>query len=335
MYLSAAAQDPITGTWRFFDNSVRELRADGTGGLPGRPADTAWRRVSPPTAAEPVYQIVYGNGAARDQLTLRGRGSELWGMGRGNRPFLTARRQGNLPQPAKPAQPPPTTSPQVAPSPSGVKTNYQGMVLSPKWMPERLGTDTKFMAGLWYFGKRVVGEGKLGEEPAPGNIWGNLRWLMPLDEAVNSLGRVSKFPRTKMTNAAYPHESLVIQGLQGEFRDGGMRFNLCYLLADAKQQLVSVQFVAQTASRHGFDPNYPVENREPYFDFINEKRQGSTTTTVSFQVIPTAPGVKLIKTVNHKILGQWLEDVHWYLPAPLAGRFVEIGEKWLPDAFKK
>jgi hypothetical protein len=176
---------------------------------------------------------------------------------------------------------------------------------------------------------------KPGEETAPDMIYAGLRWLMPLDEAVNALGRVSKMVRTKIVNPAYPQDSLTVQGVQGEFRDGGMRFNLCYLLADAKLQLVSVQFVAQTASRHGFDPKYPIETREPYFDFINEKRDSSTTTTVSFQVIPISPGLKLVKTVNHKIIGPWLEDVHWYLPAPLAGRFVEIGEKLLPANFKK
>jgi len=51
---------------------------------------------------------------------------------------------------------------------------------------------------------------------------------------------------------------------------------------------------------------------------------------VSFQVIPVRPGVKLIKTVLHKRpYGKWAEDVHWYLPAPLAGRFIDIADKVL------
>jgi hypothetical protein len=74
----------------------------------------------------------------------------------------------------------------------------------------------------------------------------------------------------------------------------------------------------------------PVEEREPYYDFVTLKRNASTTNMVSFQVIPVRPGVKLIKTVLHKRpYGKWTEDVHWYLPAPLAGRFIDIADKVL------
>jgi hypothetical protein len=218
----------------------------------------------------------------------------------------------------------------VAPTTPTAGINFSGMVLDPSWLPDRLGVDQLFMESLRYYSQRVVGDQKRGEEKAPDIIYGNIRWLMPMDQAIASLGRVSKMTETKITNQAYPHNSLIIQGLQGRFQDGNSSFNLCFLIADKNRQVVSVELVAQTPRGEGWDNRVPVEAREPYHDFVNLKRNASTGNMVSFQVIPVRPGVKLIKTVLHKRpFGKWSEDVHWYLPAPLAGRFLDIADKVL------
>jgi len=207
---------------------------------------------------------------------------------------------------------------------------FAGMTLDTSWLPDRLGVDQLFMESLRYYSQRVVEGEKRGEEKAPDIIYGNIRWLMPMDEAIASLGRVSKMTETKITNQAYPQNSLIVQGLQGRFQDGNSTFNLCFLIADKKRQVVSVELVAQTPRGEGWDNRVPVEEREPYYDFVTLKRNASTTNMVSFQVIPVRPGVKLIKTVLHKRpYGKWTEDVHWYLPAPLAGRFIDIADKVL------
>jgi len=218
----------------------------------------------------------------------------------------------------------------VAPTAPTAGITFAGMVLDPSWLPDRLGVDQLFMESLRYYSQRVVDNQKRGEEKAPDIIYGNIRWLMPMDQAIASLGRVSKMTETKITNQAYPHNSLIIQGLQGRFQDGNSTFNLCYLIADKNRQVVSVELVAQTPRGEGWDVRVPVEAREPYYDFVNLKRNASTGNMVSFQVIPMRPGLKLIKTVLHKRpVGKWTEDVHWYLPAPLAGRFIDIADKVL------
>lgn len=220
----------------------------------------------------------------------------------------------------------------VAPTKPPAAINFAGMLLDPSWLPDRVGVDRKYMETLKYFSERVVEGAKRGEEKAPEIIYGNLRWLMPLDQAVASLGRVAKMTETKITNEAYPENSLIIQGLQGRFQDGNSIFNQIFLVADKKRQLISVELVGQTPRNPGWDSRYPVETREPYYGLLNIKRNASTTNVVSYQVIPIRPGVKLIKTVLQKKpspIGKWLEDVHWYLPAPLAGRFLDIADEAL------
>ena len=219
----------------------------------------------------------------------------------------------------------------VAPTAPTASITFAGMVLDPSWLPDRLGVDQLFMESLRYYSQRVVEGRKRGVEKAPDIIYGNVRWLMPVDQAIANLGRVSKMTETKITNQAYPQNSLIIQGLQGRFQDGNSTFNLCFLIADKNRQVVSVQLVAQTPRGEGWDVRVPVETREPYYNFVNQARNASTGNMVSFQVIPVRPGVKLIKTVLHKKppIYKWTEDVHWYLPAPLAARFIDIADKVL------
>ena len=213
-----------------------------------------------------------------------------------------------------------------------IQTVFSGMTLAPGWLPDRLGVDQKFLQGLRFYSEKVVDGDKRGQERAPALIYSNMKWLMPINEAVATLGRVSKLPEQKLINQAFPKDSFTSFGFQGQFQDGNSRFNLIFLISDAQRRLVSVQLVAQAPKVTGWDTRHPVETREPYYDFINEKRNGSGGNMVFFQVIPIQPGVKLIKTVLRKPppFGKWLEDVHWYLPAPVAGRFLDIADKVLP-----
>ena len=108
--------DPISGLWRFFNGSFREMRPDGTSGPPGQPADAEWRLISPPRNAERVYAITYGRGAARDTLTMNTAHNQLIG-GTKKSPFLTAVREVEAPQ-AKPSTPTPSPSQMVNPTPA-------------------------------------------------------------------------------------------------------------------------------------------------------------------------------------------------------------------------
>lgn len=245
----------------------------------------------------------------------------------------------------------------AAPATSVVKAapgiDFQGMILDPAWLPERLGVDQKFTADLRYYSERVLAGEPQGGATKPTVIQGKLLWLMPISQAIESFGNVTKKPVVKITNQSFPHHSLTVHGLQGRFEDLGYPFNLVHLIADANGQLISVQYAAQAPKKMTWIAGTPVEEKLPYYDFINVKKNGSTTNAVSFQMISSSPGTKLIKMVLHKrgqmqmpvitqgppfpqpvvdqtlLYGKWLEDSQWYLPCPLAARFIDIANKAL------
>lgn len=111
----ALAADPITGTWRFFNGSLREMHADGTSSALGGAKDATWKCLTPAQASDRVYQIIYGGGRAQDRLTLRN-GGQLWGYD-GRRPFLTASRTQDAPPPSPSPKPKPQPAPKPAPAP--------------------------------------------------------------------------------------------------------------------------------------------------------------------------------------------------------------------------
>jgi len=171
---------------------------------------------------------------------------------------------------------------------------------------------------------------------------------MPVDLAIKSFGNVSAVKSARITNQSYPHHSLTLHGFNARVEDLGYQFNQVFLISDFKGQLVSVQLVAQAPKIITWLP-HPVEDRNPVYDLVNVKRNASTGNQVSFQIIEAGAGVKMIKLVLRKPLVRmdlppgvglpqiqaapidlkWLEDSHWYLPAPLAARFIEIADKAL------
>lgn len=239
-------------------------------------------------------------------------------------------------------------APTAKADPAGSAATFQGMALAPDWLPERLGVDQKYTEDLRYYAQRVIAGEPNGGETTPGMIWGNLKWLMPVDEAIKSFGSVTAVSSTRITNQSYPHHSLTLHNFNARIEDLGYKFNRVFLISDTKGQLVSVQFVAQAPKNMVWLP-HPVEDRNPIFDLVNVKRNTSTGNQVSFQIVPAGAGVKMIKLVLRKPLARidlppgagvpqmqaapvdlkWLEDSHWYLPAPLAARFIEIADKAL------
>ena len=115
--LPAFAADPITGRWRFFNGSLREMHSDGSSSAAGGAKDATWKCLTPAQNTDRVYQIIYGGGQAQDRLTLRNGGTQLWGYD-GRRPFLTASRTQDAPSPSPSQKPKPEPRP-APPSPSG------------------------------------------------------------------------------------------------------------------------------------------------------------------------------------------------------------------------
>jgi hypothetical protein len=115
------------------------------------------------------------------------------------------------------------------------------------------------------------------------------------------------------------------------FSDLDLQFNLIYLIADAKQQLVSVQFKSQAKNieislrnetlevlrdlHPPFGPGAPPPQdgfMGPYQDFINEASGGA-----SYQ---------LRYNNNHSVTLVKLGKVHWYMPAPFARCLLDIAD---------
>lgn len=341
---SSWAMDPITGTWRFWNNSVREMRSDGSSGPPGHPGDSSWSRLSPSSAAEPAYQISYGGGKATDRLTLRGGGTQLWGMMNARKPFLTATRIAESPPSqvatAKPGNAAPRQSqPKAAQNPP--PNSGRQMVFAPDWLPAPQDISREFSRSLDFYCRFAVGDAPRGGEPAPRTIIWNLEWLMPMADAEARVPGVQRLQRDyDMINPGFPHHSIHIRSLYGKFVDPATLelFNICNLICDADKQLISVELVATNPKLVFWLPPTmapdkspkalpAVGTRDPYYDFIEVKHNGSTSQHVSYQITSAAPGVTVIQTILARNVGSVLENVRWYLPAPFAGKLLEMVEK--------
>ncbi|QIF00208.1 hypothetical protein [Roseimicrobium sp. ORNL1] len=217
-----------------------------------------------------------------------------------------------------------------------------GMTFATNWLATQLITRRELLECLDLYSKAAAG-GKTD----PVTIWGPVKWLMPVQEAIKALPKgVRKQREFRVTNLAFPQNSLMvtIMAITGsEFVDGGEKFNLIYFISDAKQQVISVQLVQTNPKIVLWQPR-PEGVREPYYNFIDDKWNGSTRQCVPFQTKTTSDGVTLIKTALLKLpnLPQpptgaapppnfyafipYLESVHWYLPAPFAAKFQEIVE---------
>ena len=342
----AQPADPICGTWRFWNNSVREMRPDGSSGPVGKPADAAWKRVTPGGIGEPSYRINYGGGKAFDTLTLRGGASQLWGMN-GPKPFLTASRIGDLPLSAsspasRPGQKPPS-SPESMPA-----QNQRRLLLANDWMPARQDISREFAKSLAFYCQHAVGDAPRGSEPVPGTIIWNLEWLMPLADAEARVPGVMRLQRAyDLRNPGFPHNSIYIRSLYGKFVDPQTHevFNICNLIGDAGKQLISVELVA-TNPKAITNPQIPAVPQltpkndpkalptsgtmEPYYDFIEVKANGSTSQRVQYDVTSPNAGVTVIHTMLVKGISVQ-EPVRWYLPAPFARILLDMVEKIAPS----
>jgi hypothetical protein len=228
----------------------------------------------------------------------------------------------------KPAMPLPV-------GPGDVLTStYGGMTVGKDWLPRSLQIKKKKVEEMERLASLVVGEAAVGKEPVPQMLvpqYG-LRWLMPLDEAIKAMGPgTAQVPVRTMQIDGFPQDTLLIKCLQKTyFADLDLRFNLVYLIADAKQHLISVMFKSQAKPLEllkevplevlrtlhpPFWPDMAPPNNghvEVYQDYINETTGGSV-----FQIRYNADhSLGLIK----------LEKVHWYLPAPFARCLMDVAE---------
>lgn len=323
-----AGDDPVTGTWRFWNNTLREMRPDGSSGAPGKPADATWKCLSAPGMIERVYMINYGGSTVFDKLTLRSQGQQLWGTAK-NKPFLTAVRDSKTIAPIASAK---GKGAPAATAGGKLYPDYGGMVLSADWQQlSKSGSPRKeLMLSSEFYAHLVVANAQKRKKTTPDKLYGDIHWLMSLDDAQKVLPKqMSKGTITPLTHLCFPSRSLSIKEFEGSFEDRGQVFRHLYLMLDSKQQVVGVQLEDLTADNVLWENGRPDGLREPYYNFLNLTNNASKSNQVHYQVLDSGPGVSLVKFALWNIapLRRYKENIHWYLPAPVAQSMLEIVER--------
>jgi hypothetical protein len=236
-----------------------------------------------------------------------------------------------------PAARPPET-PDARPSAPPLPTNFDGMVLRPDWIARASDLRHEFMDNLVSYSGRLLDKQQRGKEKAGEYICAPFKWLMPLKDALKLLPTgMGQGSQSKIVNTCFPKMSLTSYSFTGSFQDCGFVFNQFILITDSKDQVVSVQFVHTGPKGERWRPYFgsPDGIKEPYYDYLKIKINASTRTqTVWYKVLPKQALIKMTLIKGPDVLdrgaiyGYPMEDVHWYLPPPLAGRFLDIADSY-------
>jgi hypothetical protein len=318
---AAPAIDPICGTWKWFDNNVREFQAGGIVVSRDGKTEALWQCETPnaPASSERRYVVTFGGGRFVDRLTLKNGGTFLDGVNN-HRVRVTATRIS-----AASTAPATAQQPQPAPGNGGL---YGGMALAKDWITSTLQVRRELIASTEFYCKAATGNAERLKEPVPDTLLGPIRWLMPAADAIKTLpARVIPLPERPVIAHIFPADSLTLLGFQyNDFLDRGQGFNQLFLLVDKQRRVVGVQLVDQTVNRILWEPQ-PDGVREPYYNFLAISVNASTTNEVHYQIRNAGNGVTLIKTAlfDRKRL-RYRENVHWYLAAPFARAMLDIVE---------
>ncbi len=245
------------------------------------------------------------------------------------------------------------SSPTPPPAAASVKTTSHpdDMALGPNWLPHNVHARKVLLNSLEFYSQAVVGKNPSVPAAIPGTIWGPVTWRMPLDEALKKLPAGARKQREfPMLNLAFPQGSLkvMMMAMDGNlaFEDGCNRFKYISFICDLENRIIGIQLMDPSPKSVDWAAPGPDGVREPYYNFIEDHYNASTTQCVPYQIRDAGKGVKLIKTIlfnqpgiypphapgscpgtvalNTFVRRPYRENVHWYLTAPLAKRLLEI-----------
>jgi len=232
-----------------------------------------------------------------------------------------------------------------------VPPDPKNMTLAREWIPHNVHTRKVLLNSIESYSLAVIGQNRSGPEVTPKTLWGPITWLMPLGDALKTLPRDSRKQRDfKVTNLAFPQSSLQVtmMAVVGvEITDRCNTFKYISFICDMDSRVIGVQLMNPNPKLVNWHAPGPDGVREPYYNFIEDRYNGSTGNCVPYQVRDAGSGVKLIKLAlfNQGSIGippyppgncpgfvrlhdygarPYLESVHWYLAAPLAHRLMEI-----------
>lgn len=167
--------------------------------------------------------------------------------------------------------PSPNLRPQPAPTPQAPRTSAPTVALTllPGW-------DTRLQSGsstvrelqrlLSQYAQPVLDLGGTGIE-----IYGSVRYLMDVKEAEKALALGGAIPsRVRVATPGFPRQTLDCIGYDGAFEG---HFNRLYLVTDAADKVVCLQFVDEHVHSAGIGPAGGWDT----YDFVNERIRAAST----------------------------------------------------------
>lgn len=226
-----------------------------------------------------------------------------------------------------------------------------GIALHKDWMPQNIHTRKVLLESIEFYCRMLVADEK-AEPVIPDKIWGPITWRMPLAEALKTLPPGARRQREfRVMNLAFPQNSLNVTMMAVEGRiailDECNKFKYISFIADMENRVIGIQLVDPSPQIYNWAAPGPDGVREPYYNFIEDRYNGSTGNCVPYQVQAAGKGVNLIRTIlfnqpdigiqpypagqcpgtvtlHHYTQRPYRENVHWYLTAPLAQKLLEI-----------
>lgn len=223
------------------------------------------------------------------------------------------------------------------------------MSLSADWLPLNVHTRKELLDSIEFYSLQVLGGNRSASEVIPDTIWASVKWLMPVKEAIAMLPRGARRQREfDVLNLAFPQHSLHVHmwAVEGGLAipDRCNNFKYISFITDLDHRVVGVQLVNPSPKIVNWASPSPDGVREPYYNFIEDRYNGSTRNCVPYQIRDAGKAVKLIKTALFKqpsigippfypgscpgyitlYSNEYGEDIHWYLTNPLAKKLLEI-----------
>ncbi|MFA5033935.1 MAG: FHA domain-containing protein [bacterium] len=161
--------------------------------------------------------------------------------------------------------------------PSPVVSGLQGLCLSPEWNKP---CEDAFVAQDLQCLLGVDGNPVVDTRPHPEiMIYRDVHYLEPLELALQKLGTFQLPDPVEVKTSGFPKNSLFYYAVDGEF-DGG--FNKLLVVADAKKQVVAMEFSASCKATESNDrrrlstPTFSSPNPRVVYDLINGRsKEGS------------------------------------------------------------
>lgn len=334
----SADPDPVAGGWRL-DGANFEFTIRSDGSVEGTGKKGVWRKAD---GKPNTYSIKWEGAAAEQLLLLEPAGNVLTGTNAAGKPLKMTRTR----------------------AASTIPNEFAGMVLNEDWLTQKSEKRLEHLKGLRELAEALLGPTERGKEQPPKVIWGPFTWLMPYAEAKKHLpSGLGQEAEEAVSTVCFPKNSLKLVRFSGKWADPffglpileirpagqtkrigpGMQpnqvvFDTLYLMLDVKRQVVGVQLADRNVDISPRPMPYPamevvLENSGLYSDYLHLAYPGALQALIDVDAdVRHREALIILQPAKQKA------DLHWYLPAPLAGRILDVAdflEKGTPPTYRE